>query len=110
MKGEKMADAEFIRFLLDQLSSISGLRSKKMFGDYCLFFGEKIVAIINKDYRIFVKTNAETLPLFLAENAEQFSYFAKGKMNKMHYWTIPEYAVEDVAELTKWFRLGLQAV
>lgn len=105
-----MADAEFIRFLLDQLSPISGLRSKKMFGDYCLFSGEKIVAIISKDYRIFVKANADTLPLFLAENAEQFCYFAKGKTQKMHYWTIPEYVVEDAAELKKWIRLGLQAV
>lgn len=105
-----MADAEFITFLLDQLSPISGLRAKKMFGDYCLFYGEKIVAIIHHDYRIFVKTNAETLPLFLAENAEQFSYVAKGKTQKMHYWTIPEYAVEDAAELKKWISLGLQAV
>ncbi|HDL1730317.1 TPA: competence protein, partial [Mannheimia haemolytica] len=32
-----MADAEFMDFLLDQLSPISGLRSKKMFGEYCLF-------------------------------------------------------------------------
>ncbi len=105
-----MADAEFISFLLDQLSPISGLRSKKMFGEYCLFYGEKIVAIISKDYRIFVKTNDETLPFFLAENAEQFTYFAKGKVQKMHYWTIPELAVEEPDELIKWIRLGMQAV
>lgn len=47
-----MADTEFVRFLLDQLSSISGLRSKKMFGEHCLFYSDKIVAIISKDYRI----------------------------------------------------------
>lgn len=105
-----MADAQFIHFLLDQLSPISGLRSKKMFGEYCLFYHDRIVAIISKDYRIFVKTNAETLPLFLAENAEQFSYFAKGKVQKMHYWSIPELAIEEADELIKWIRLGLQAV
>lgn len=105
-----MADAEFIRFLLDQLSSISNLSSKKMFGEYCLFYRDRIVAIINKEYRIFVKTNDKTLPLFLAENAEQFSYLAKGKLHKMHYWTIPELAVEEPEELIKWIRLGIQAV
>ncbi|MEG9476067.1 TfoX/Sxy family protein [Mannheimia bovis] len=105
-----MADTEFVHFLLDQLSSISGLRAKKMFGTYCLFYNDKIVAIISKDYRIFVKTKIETLPLFLAENAEQFSYFAKGKVQKMHYWSIPELAIEESDELIKWIRLGLQAV
>lgn len=105
-----MADTEFIHFLLDQLSLISGLRAKKMFGEYCLFYNDKIVAIISKDYRIFVKTNAETLPFFLAENAEQFSYFAKGRMQKMHYWSIPELAIEEADELIKWIKLGLQAV
>ncbi|AHG80046.1 competence regulator [Mannheimia varigena USDA-ARS-USMARC-1388] len=105
-----MADTEFVRFLLDQLSSISGLRSKKMFGEHCLFYNDKIVAIISKDYRIFVKSNSETLPLFLAENAEQFSYFAKGKVQKMHYWSVPELAIEEADELIKWIRLGLQAV
>lgn len=105
-----MADAEFIAFLVDQLSPISGLRSKKMFGEYCLFFDDKIVAIISKDYRIFVKANPQTLPLFLAENAEQFHYFAKGKVQKMQYWSIPELAIEEADELVKWIRLGLQAV
>lgn len=105
-----MADAEFVDFLLDQLSSISGLRAKKMFGTYCLFYHDKMVAIISKDYRIFVKANAETLPLFFAENAEQFSYFAKGKIQKMHYWSIPELAIEEADDLIKWIRLGIQAV
>ncbi len=40
-----MADAEFMDFLLDQLSPISGLRSKKMFGEYCLFLVRKLLPL-----------------------------------------------------------------
>lgn len=105
-----MADKEFIDFLLDQLSPVSGLRAKKMFGEYCLFYGGKIVAIVSKDYRIFIKANEETLPLLKSENSEQFSYFAKGRTQKMHYWSIPEWAVEEPDELIKWVRLGLRAI
>lgn len=105
-----MADKEFIDFLLDQLSPISGLRSKKMFGEYCLFYNDKIVVIVSRDYRIFVKVNEDTLPFFKAERAEQYSYFAKGKTQKMHYWSIPELAVEERDELIKWIKLGLQAI
>lgn len=105
-----MADAEFVHFLLDQLAPISRLRLKKMFGEYCLFYCDKIVAIISKDYRVFVKANDDTLPLFLAENAVQFTYFSKDRVQKMHYWTIPEFAVEDPDELIRWIRLGIQVV
>jgi TfoX/Sxy family transcriptional regulator of competence genes len=43
-----------IDFLLDQLSLLPGVRARKMFGEYALFFQEKVVALVC-DNQLFVK-------------------------------------------------------
>ena len=43
-----------VTFLLDQLRSIPGVRARKMFGEYALYCGEKVVALVCDD-QLFVK-------------------------------------------------------
>lgn len=43
-----------ITFLLDQLSSLPGVRVRKMFGEYALYYEEKVVALVC-DNQLFVK-------------------------------------------------------
>ncbi|WGE86679.1 MULTISPECIES: TfoX/Sxy family protein [Pasteurellaceae] len=61
-------------------------------------------------HRIFVKTNAETLPVFQAKGAVQYEYFSRGKRQKMHYWSIPDEDVEEREKLQQWFDLGIKAL
>ena len=44
-----------IDFLLDQLASVSGVRARKMFGEYALYCDEKVVALVCNN-QLFVKT------------------------------------------------------
>ncbi|MGD0838883.1 MAG: TfoX/Sxy family protein [Polyangia bacterium] len=41
-------------FILDQLSSVPNVRVRKMFGEYALYCGDKVVALICDD-QLFVK-------------------------------------------------------
>lgn len=43
-----------IDFLLDQLRALPGVRARKMFGEYALYCGEKVVALVC-DNQLFVK-------------------------------------------------------
>jgi DNA transformation protein len=43
-----------IEFLLDQLSSLPAVRARKMFGEYALYYDEKVVALVC-DNQLFVK-------------------------------------------------------
>jgi TfoX/Sxy family transcriptional regulator of competence genes len=43
-----------IHFLLDQLRSVQGVRTRKMFGEYALYCGDKIVALVCDD-QLFIK-------------------------------------------------------
>ncbi|NLH50037.1 MAG: TfoX/Sxy family protein [Myxococcales bacterium] len=43
-----------IDYLLDQLGALPGIRTRKMFGEYALYVGEKVVALVCDD-QLFVK-------------------------------------------------------
>lgn len=47
----KQATADFI---VDQLSSLANIRTRKMFGEYALYYEDKVVALICDD-ELFVK-------------------------------------------------------
>ena len=62
-----------IRFLLDQLSNLPGVRARKMFGEYALYVGEKVVALVCDD-QLFVKITAPGKGLVGDRYAEGFAY------------------------------------
>lgn len=41
-------------YIVDQLSDLHGVRARKMFGEYALYYQEKVVALICDD-RLYVK-------------------------------------------------------
>ncbi len=43
-----------IEFLTDQLAALPGIRARKMFGEYCVYYDEKPVAFVCDD-ELFVK-------------------------------------------------------
>jgi TfoX/Sxy family transcriptional regulator of competence genes len=62
-----------IDFLLDQLSAVRGVRARKMFGEYALYCGEKVVALVCDD-QLFVKITAPGKALVGKRYAEGFAY------------------------------------
>lgn len=65
--------ARTIDFLLDQLGPVQGIRTRKMFGEYALYCGEKVVALICDD-QLFVKITAPGKALLGKRYAEGFAY------------------------------------
>jgi DNA transformation protein and related proteins len=48
------SDTKFVDYIMDQLSGMQGLSSKKMFGEYALYSGAKVVALVCNN-QLFVK-------------------------------------------------------
>ena len=44
-----------VDFLLDQLAALPGIRARKMFGEYALYYQEKVVGLVCDD-QLYVKT------------------------------------------------------
>ena len=62
-----------IRFLLDQLSNLPGVCARKMFGEYALYCGEKVVALVCDDH-LLVKITVPGKALVGEHYAEGFAY------------------------------------
>lgn len=62
-----------IDFILDQLSSLSSVRTKKMFGEYALYCDEKVVALVC-DNQLFVKITPVGKALLGARYEEGVAY------------------------------------
>jgi TfoX/Sxy family transcriptional regulator of competence genes len=47
-------DREFIEFVVDQLGEAGPITSRKMFGEYCVYADQKVIALVC-DNRLFMK-------------------------------------------------------
>jgi len=96
---------EFMKYVEDQLMDLSGLRFKKMFGEYGVFMHEKMVGILSDD-QLFIKPTQEGLNLvdyplyappypgakdyFLIENIEQRAFLKQLIMTTYDALPIPK--------------------
>src|SRR5437870_12673446 len=62
-----------IDFLLDQLGAVQGVWARRMFGEYALDCGEKVVALVCDD-QLFVKVTEPGKALFRERYSEGFAY------------------------------------
>ncbi|GLS16146.1 hypothetical protein GCM10007935_35860 [Hydrogenophaga electricum] len=90
------------------LACLGPCKATRMFGGYGLSVDGMNVGIIAWD-TLFLKTNADTEPTWLAAGARPFAYEAKGKTLRLHYHTPPDEALESPALMAPWARLALQA-
>src|SRR3990167_4788180 len=83
----------FVLHACELLSCLGPCKATRMFGGYGLSVDGMNVAIIAWD-TLFLKTNPETEPQWLAAGGQPFQYEAKGKTMRPHYHTPPEDALE----------------
>jgi DNA transformation protein len=90
------------------LSGVGPCVPKRMFGGWGISTDGMNIAIIAWD-TLFLKTNAETEPQWLAAGGRPFIYEFKGKSGRLHYHTPPDEALESPALMLPWARLALEA-
>ncbi|OGB13818.1 MAG: competence protein TfoX [Burkholderiales bacterium RIFCSPLOWO2_12_67_14] len=98
----------FVLHACELLSCLGPCKATRMFGGYGLSVDGMNVGLIAWD-TLFLKTNAETEPQWLAAGGRPFQYEAKGKAMRLHYHTPPEDALESPALMAPWARLALGA-
>jgi DNA transformation protein len=98
----------FVLHACELLSCLGPVKATRMFGGFGLAVDGMNVAIIAWE-TLFLKTNADTEPRFLAAGARPFAYEARGKTMSLHYHTPPDEALESPALMAPWARLALAA-
>ena len=91
-----MTNQSIVDFILDQISDITSVRSRKMFGEYALYCDDKVCALVCDD-QLFIKPTSAG-KAFIGDTDEQPPY--KGAKP---YYLIDAECWEDREWLTQLF-------
>ncbi len=94
----------------DMFDSVGPVVIRRMFGGKGIYAKGVIVAL-EVGGEILLKADAETAPLFREAGATQWTYRRRNsdRIGAMPYWSIPDPALDDPDEMTKWVRLACEA-
>lgn len=90
----------FRDFVLDQLSGVSDLTSRSMFGGLGLYSGAHFFGLVWKDV-LFLKVDDVTRPAYVAAGMKPFNPYP-GRGGTFQYYQVPLGVVESADELTRW--------
>lgn len=102
-----MADDSFKAFVLDQLSALSELRAKAMFGGHGIYSGDHFFGILDEG-RVFFKVDDTTRASYEALGMSPFTYEMKGRVMTMSYYEVPLDVLEDRDEAVVWARQAIE--
>ena len=86
--------------LVDLLSELGDIASKKMFGGYGIFESGLMFALVESDGTPCLRVSEE--------GERRFSEAGSRKHARMPYWAIPEAVLDDDANLVMWATDALQ--
>lgn len=99
--------ANFLEFVLDQLSGVGAVRSRRMFGGIGLYCDELFFAVIADDI-VYFKVDDTNRADYTARGCEAFRPFPDDpKTVSMNYFRVPSDVLEDVDDLKLWARKSL---
>lgn len=106
--------AEFLHFLLDQLTPLGGISTRRMFGCVALICDGRMFALVSREDRFYVKADAFSRARFVEASCPPFTYTVAERSGAtkevaLPYYAPPETVLEDGDELIAWARLGLEA-
>jgi TfoX/Sxy family transcriptional regulator of competence genes len=84
---------EKINFIVDQISGAGDIRSRKMFGEYCIYCNDKVVALVC-DNKLFVKITD------ISKDYLDETYHAPAYPGAKNSLLIPEEKILDKAWIT----------
>ena len=102
------ASPEYIAHCLELLTPVGSSRARRMFGGHGLYVDELFVALVLGE-RLYLKTDAQTRPLFEAAGCEPFIYDSAGKQVSIAYFSAPDDAMESPQSMEPWARHALAA-
>lgn len=104
-----MSDNSYIKFILDILSPLTGIKCTKMFGGYGIYKDNIFFAIMAQDI-LYFKVDDINRNDYQEYESKPFSYKNKNKKSiVMSYWQVPSDILENQNELINWVNKAVNA-
>lgn len=102
-------DPSFVELALELVALVAPVEARRMFGGHGLFAHGVMFGLLD-DGELFLKTDEETRPRFVAAGCRRWTYVSKKvRMEETSYFRPPDEAHEDAEAMEPWGRLGLEA-
>jgi DNA transformation protein and related proteins len=92
----------------DLFAGLGPVRVRRMFGGQGVYLDELMFAL-EAGGELYLKADPETTGLFAKAGSSPFVYAKDGKPTPMSYWRLPDSAVDDPDEASRWGRLAVEA-
>lgn len=96
-----------IAFVHELFAGLGEITHRKMMGGLSIYAGGQIFAILSSKGRLYLKASDDFAAEMAAEGAVKFE-MEDGR--GMHYWTLPEAALDDPDLACDWARRALAAL
>ncbi|WP_375326339.1 TfoX/Sxy family protein [Candidatus Tisiphia endosymbiont of Nemotelus uliginosus] len=103
----KITSDEFLDYVIDILSPLYQVKTRKLFGGYGLYINGKIFALIAKQ-ELYFKASNQAMEFLIKFDSEPFSYKKRDKIIKMSYWKVPAEILENPELLQQCLSISLQ--
>ena len=105
--GSLRSSPSFERFVLDQLSELGEVASRKMFGGVGLYSDGTFFGIIARD-ALYLKVDDQTRGEYERAGMPPFTPYPD-RSTTMAYYMVPVGVLESAPELTRWARAAVTA-
>lgn len=96
----------FTEFVQDQLQDLKGVRLRRMFGGYGLYFDTTFFGILHRE-RLYFRTDSASREQYRARGMSAFRPHASQTLRS--YYELPPDVLEDAEELVKWAQRAISA-
>jgi DNA transformation protein len=90
----------------DLFAAFGPITVRRFFGGEGIYAGEIMIGMVFDDI-VFLTTNPETRPAFVAERCKPFTFEKGGETVTTHWYAIPDRLYDDPDELAGWARTAL---
>ncbi len=94
---------EFLQYVLEQLTGLGPVATRRMFGGIGLYSNERIFGLIFGDI-LYFKVNDSNRGDYEARGMSRFRPYADKPMLSMTYYEVPADVLEDAEECALWAR------
>ena len=96
----------FLEFVLDQLSGLPGVRSRRMFGAYGLYQKDDFFAIVDSG-KLYLRTSDATRPDYESRSMKPFAPTPQQVLK--NYFEVPVDILENDSLLSDWAKKAVRA-
>jgi DNA transformation protein len=102
------AGNEYLQYVLEQLSGLGGVSSRRMFGGFGLYCGSQFFGLIFGDTLYFKVGNANRRD-YEERGMGRFRPYRDRPQLSMTYYELPADVLEDAQQLVAWARKAVEA-